>query len=72
MFEHNATTLPAETLGDDILKGAEQIALFIGESERRTRYLIDRGYVPAGQIGRIWVASKKTLREHYSRVTGQV
>ena len=50
--------------------GVKQIAGFINESERRTHYLLEKGYIPAGQIGRIWHASKRTVRERYARVTG--
>jgi hypothetical protein len=66
----NATTLPAETLGDDILRGVKAIAAFTGEPERRVHYLLEKQLLPAGQMGRIWTASKRTLREHYARVTG--
>jgi hypothetical protein len=68
----NATLLPAETLGDDILRGVRAISDFTGEPERRVHYLLDKGYLPAGQIGRIWIASKRTLREHYAQLTGAI
>ena len=52
----------------DTLKGVAAIAEFRGESERRTSYLLERGLIPGGQVGRIWYASKSTLREHHRRV----
>jgi hypothetical protein len=68
----NATLLPAETLGDDILRGVKAIAAFTGDNERRVHYLLDQRHIPAGQIGRIWIGSKRVLREHYARVTGAI
>jgi hypothetical protein len=65
----NTEVATTETLGDDVLRGAAAIAAFIGEPERRTRHLLDRGLVPAGQIGRIWHGSKRKIRAHYERVT---
>jgi hypothetical protein len=58
-----------ETLGSDILTGVPEIARFTGEPERRARYLLERGILPGGQMGSIWIASKKKLREHYDRIT---
>jgi len=68
MSDRDATTLPAESIGDDLLRGMKAIAAFTGEPARRTDYLLRSGQIPAGQIGRTWIASKKTLREHYARV----
>jgi len=68
MSDH-ATALPDETInGNDLLRGIKAIAAFTGEDERRTHYLLEKRYIPAGQIGRLWVASKRTLRQHYERV----
>jgi hypothetical protein len=66
------TVLPtssASSLGGDLLKGVPQIAEFIDESERRTYYLLERGYLPAGKMGATWIASKQALRAHFSRIT---
>ena len=57
-------------LADDLLRGVKPIAEFIGESERRTFYLCERGYIPAGKCGWQWIASKRALRAHYNRITG--
>jgi hypothetical protein len=62
-----------DNLAADKLSGAPAIAAFIGEPLRRTYYLLERGMIPAGQQGSIWVASRTVLREHYNRLTaGQV
>jgi hypothetical protein len=72
MSDHDATTLPAETLSADILRGVKAISGFTGEPTRRVHYLLERGQLPAGQVGRTWVASKSVLRAHYARLTGAV
>ena len=60
---------PRETLGgDDVLRGVAAIARYLDEPVRRTQYLLDRRLLPAGQVGRIWYASKRVLREHHERV----
>lgn len=58
-----------DSLADDLLRGVKPIAEFIGESERRTFYLLERRYIPGGKIGAAWVASKKVLRAHFARIT---
>jgi hypothetical protein len=60
----------AGTLAEDTLRGVPAIAEHIGESMRRTYYLLERGYIPAGKLGSIWIASRRALREHYARLTG--
>ena len=60
------------TLGDDILRGVPEIAYFTGEPERRIYYLLERGLIPGGKLGAIWLASKSKLREHYSRIASGV
>lgn len=56
-------------LGDDVLKGIEEIAAFLGEKFNRTHRLCLMGKIPVGkQLGR-WTASKRVLREHYARLT---
>jgi hypothetical protein len=57
-------------LAADRIRGIPALAKFIGESERRTSYLVERRYVPVGREGRQIVASKRVLREHYARLTG--
>jgi hypothetical protein len=75
MTTNSTAPLPADgdgSLADDLVRGVKPIAEFLGESERRTSYLLERAYVPAGTVGSAWVASKKALRAHFARVTGAV
>lgn len=57
-----------ETVADDKLRGVRQIARFIGEPERVTYYLLENSIIPAGKLGRSWVASKEVLRAHFRRI----
>jgi hypothetical protein len=59
----------AGTLTDDALRGVVEIADFIGESQRRTFYLCERGLIPVGKLGTRWIASKTKLRAHYDKIT---
>jgi hypothetical protein len=54
----------------DKLSGVAAISEFIDEPKRRTYYLLERGIIPAGKLGNIWIASKATLRRHYANLTG--
>jgi hypothetical protein len=56
-------------LADDLLRGCVRIAEFLGESERRTFYLLQTGQIPAGKVGAVWIASKSALRSHFWRLT---
>jgi hypothetical protein len=64
---------PAEAdpvpLADDLLRGCVRIAEFLGESERRTFYLLQTRQIPAGKVGTVWIASKSALRSHFWRLT---
>ena len=68
-----ASSEPAEAdpvpLADDLLRGCAKIAQFLGESERRTFYLLQTGQIPAGKVGAVWIASKSALRSHFWRLT---
>lgn len=55
-------------VADDKLKGVRRIARFIGETERVTYYLLEQAVIPAGKLGRSWIASKKALRAHFERI----
>jgi hypothetical protein len=58
------------SIADDLLRGVKPISAFLGESERRVFYLLERGLIPGGKIGASWVASKTALREHFAKLTG--
>jgi hypothetical protein len=52
---------------DDLCWGAAAIASAIGIDKRRAYYLLERKKIPARQIGRTWVASKRAL---YAYIVG--
>jgi len=49
----------------DLVWGARAIARLIGKSPRATFHLLESGRIPARKIGAQWVASRKTLEEHF-------
>lgn len=51
----------------DFLHGAAAIARFLGMSNRRAYYALERGDLPAFKIGSIWTARKSTLLEDVAR-----
>jgi hypothetical protein len=57
------------SIADDIIRGSKNIAEEIGESKRRTDYLLEKKQIPAGKQGNQWIASRRRLREHYVRLT---
>jgi len=54
----------------DKLRGVKAIARYIDETERRTYYLLEKKLIPAGKLGATWIASRRALAEHFSRLTG--
>jgi hypothetical protein len=54
---------------DDKLRGVAAIAEFVRENRRRTQYLCEKRLIPVGKEGQLYVASKRTLRAHYERLT---
>jgi hypothetical protein len=58
-----------EPIGNDLIRGARAIAAELNETERRTQYLLETGQIPAGKSGRVWIASRRRLREHYQALT---
>jgi hypothetical protein len=55
----------------DLLWGIKAIAAAIGQSPRQVHYMLTRGQLPAGQQGERWVASKRVLQAHFSRLTSE-
>ena len=54
------------TLADDILGGVKAISEFIGEDERRTYYLLEKGLVDGCfKLGSRWTGLKSKIREGY-------
>lgn len=67
MFKPGEPSQPA-TLKDDVLRGAKQIADFLGENERRVFYLCETGQLPGVfKVGRLWRARRSTLIEELRR-----
>jgi hypothetical protein len=62
-------TETTSSLASDKLRGVGPISSFIGEPPTRTYYLLESGQLPAGKLGRRWIASKQTLTEHYRKIT---
>jgi len=54
---------------DDLLRGLDEIAAYIREHPVQTSLLIKQGIIPAGKIGRVYIASKRRLSERYSELT---
>jgi hypothetical protein len=53
-------------LADDLLKGAQAIADYIGDDVRDTFYGLQKGYLPARKHGHHWISSKSALRRHFA------
>jgi hypothetical protein len=58
-------------LADDLLNGAEEIAIFLGWPTRRVFYLLERGRIPGFKIGAKWHARRSTLITHIARLEEQ-
>jgi hypothetical protein len=66
----SADAASVQSLADDLLHGVDAIAKYLGETRRRTYYLLETGAIPAGKLGPgRWVASRRALREHFDRLT---
>ena len=57
------------SIADDKIVGVKAISSEIGESQRRTFYLLERDLIPAGKLGNMWIASRRALRQHYAALT---
>jgi len=49
----------------DLVWGIEAIAAYIGRTPRQAYEALSKGEMPARQVNRRWVASKRKLREHF-------
>ena len=54
---------------DDLLWGVEAIAAEIGRPQRWCYYQLEKGYLPAGKSGQLWVASRQALRAYFEELT---
>jgi hypothetical protein len=56
------------TLADDILDGVKAISEFLGQPERRTYYLAEKGLLDGVfKQGSRWIGLKSKIREGYAR-----
>lgn len=62
------TTPNEEAPANDLLDGVKAIAKFTGFSERRTFYMLEKSYLPAGKVGSRWLGSKRLMREALARI----
>ncbi|WP_424361415.1 hypothetical protein [Methylocystis parvus] len=68
MFKLQAEPPQPATLKDDLLRGAKEIADFLGVSERQGFHLCATGQLPGVfKLGRIWHARRSTLIEELRR-----
>ena len=58
-------------LRDDLLKGAASIADYIGESPRRTFYLLEHGLIPGFKRGGRWNLRKSTMIRHIEKLEAE-
>lgn len=57
------------SLADDLLYGAGAIAEFLGIPSKIASNKLTARLIPAGKEGKVWVASRSNLKEHYRRLT---
>jgi hypothetical protein len=52
----------------DLAWGIDTIAKFIGRTRRQTYEALVKGELPARQVNKRWVASRRRLREHFEGI----
>lgn len=60
------TTVTNDTLADDLLTGAKEIADFLGWNPRRVFHAAAQGHLPIKSIGRMLIARKSELERAFS------
>jgi hypothetical protein len=53
-----------QPLHDDLMIGAEAIAKFTGQSERRVFHMLAEGQLPGFKLGNKWAARRSRLQQH--------
>jgi hypothetical protein len=62
----NTMTDNANSVADDMLRGAKQIGAELGLDPGTIWRLLQKGLIPARKLGpRIWIASRRELRGHF-------
>ena len=64
-----SVTKTRDTIKDDMLFGAEEIAKFLGCKARKVFYYRAKGLLPIGTVGKELVSSKSQLRQ---RIAAQI
>jgi hypothetical protein len=49
----------------ELIWGAAEIGKAIGRTRAQTYHLLEKGHLPAKNVGGRWVASLRALREHF-------
>jgi hypothetical protein len=62
-------SLDDDSLANDILRGAEKIARYIGRKTRDAYYGLESGHIPGRKEGGVWTSTKTLLRTHYNTPT---
>lgn len=57
-----------ESLSEDLLDGAEEIARFLGWPRRRVFYLLEKKLIPGFKVGNRWTARKSRLQRHFDEL----
>lgn len=52
----------------DLVWGCKAIAAAIGRTERATFHMLEKGELPARQVGQRWVASRAALEQFFREV----
>jgi hypothetical protein len=65
-MQQNIENSAGESLANDILRGADAIAAFLGLSLRQAFHFLQRGQIPAVKEGSAWVTTKSRLIRHYN------
>jgi hypothetical protein len=57
-----------QSLADDTMEGAREIARFMGKTLRQTNYLLEIGKLPAFKLGGHWHMRKSTYLSYIERL----
>ena len=55
------------SLAEDKLCGIKEIAKFLGETPRRTHYMLEKKAIPSFKCAGRWYAMKSRLRAHFQQ-----
>jgi hypothetical protein len=73
MRQTEGNEMEADERLDDLLTGAKAIADFLSWSMSKTNHAIRKQTIPFGRMGtKSIIASKQTLREHFTKLAGSV